>query len=248
MEERGLSVPTWLSFNAFRHKTTVFSPRRRSATVQGRRRPARLARFGPCWPHPVGERVADPPAGVAERDHLLASHRIEVVLADLVGVGPGRGLDQSQAIAGDARDDASAIVRTGCTTDESLRFQAADLLGHSTRPEDRRLRQVFHPRRAIGRSGECIQNQEVDQGHVVHIAESSVQTLKKKRRRLEELFPALTFGVGESRQMMCRWLVTRLSHGGRRYRTRSSQYRPNGECLWDGAEAFAGNRPLQPHG
>ena len=77
-------------------------------------------------------------------------------------------------------------------------------------------------------------------------SENSVQPLEKKRRRLEELFPATTFGVGESRQMMCRWLVIRLSHGGRRYRTRSSQYRRNGECLWDSAEAFAENQPLQP--
>jgi hypothetical protein len=232
MDESGPTVPLWLLFNASRYRPT----------------PAPLARFGPCWPHSIGKRVPDPAAGVAERDHLLTSHRIEVVLADLAGVGPGRGLDQSQTITGDSRDDASTIVRTGCATDKSLRFQAADLLGHSTRPQDRRLRQVFHPRRAVGRSDECIQNQKVGEGHVVQISQSSVQPLEKKRRRLEELFPALTFGVGQSRQMMCRWLVTRLSHGGRRYRTRSSQYRRNGESRWDSAEAFTKNRPLQPQG
>jgi hypothetical protein len=205
----------------------------------------RLARLGPCWPHSVGERIADPAACVAERDHLLAGHRIEVVRADLADVGPGRGLDHSQAVASDGRDDASTIVRVGCATDESSRFQPADLLGHSTRSQDRRLRQIFHPRGAIGRSGECIQNQEVGEGHVVQISESSVQPFKKKRRRLEELFPALTFGVGESRQMMCRRLLTRLSHGGRRYRTRSPQYRRNVKCRWDSEEALARNRLLQ---
>ena len=207
-----------------------------------------LARFGPCWPQSVDERVPDPAAGVAERDHLLTSHRIEVVRADLADVGPGRGLDQSHAILGDGGNHAPTIVRAGCATDESLRFQAANLLGHSTRSQDCRLRQVFHPRRAIGRSGECIQDQEVDEGHVVRVSESSVQPLEKKGRRLEELFPASTFGVGEPRQMMCRWLVTRLSHGGRRYRTRSAQYRRNGECRWDSAETLAENRPLQPQG
>jgi hypothetical protein len=232
MGKSGPPVPIWLSFNVFSDHPT----------------PAPLARFRPCWPHSVGKRVPDPAAGIAERDHLLASHRIEVVLADLAGVGPGRGLDQSQTLTGDGRDDASTIVRTGGATDESLRFQAADLLGHSTRPQDRRLRQVLHPRRAVGRSGECIQNQEIGESHIVQITQSSVQPLEKKRRRLEELFPALTFGVGESRQMMCRWLVTRLSHGGRRYRTRSSQYRRNGECLWDGADALTDNQPLQPRG
>ncbi len=232
----GRSIPILLLFNAFRP----------SAAAQCRRCSGRLAWFGPCWPHSVGERVADPAAGVAERDHLVASHRIEVVLADLAGVGSRRGLDQSQAIAGDGRDYASTIVRTGCATDESLRFQTADLLGHSTGPQDRHLRQVFHPRRAIGRPGECIQNQEVDEGDVVRIAERSVQPFEKKRRRLEELFPALTFGVGKSRQMMCRRLVTRLSHGGGRYRTSSPQYRRNGGCLRDSAEARAENQPLQP--
>jgi hypothetical protein len=232
MEESGPHVPIGLSFNEFSDDPTL----------------APLTRSGPCWPHSVGERVPDPAAGVAERDHLLASHRIEVVRADLVDVGPGRGLDQSQTLTGDGRDDASTIVGTGCATDESLRFQAADLLGHSARSQDSRLRQVFHPRRAVGRSGECIQYQKVGEGHVVRISERSVQPLEKKRRRLEELFPALTFGVGEPRQMMRRWLVTRLSHGGRRYRTRLSQYRRNGECLWDGAEALTKIQPLQPQG
>jgi hypothetical protein len=229
MAESGPTVPLWLSFNVFHYRPT----------------PAPLARFRPCWPHSVGKRVPDPAAGVAERDHLLASHRIEVVLTDLADVGPGRGLDQSQTITGDSRDDASTIVRTGRATDKSLRFQTADLLRHSTRPQDRRPRQIFHSRRAVGRSDECIQNEEVGEGQVVQIFESSIQPLEKKRRRLEELFPALAVSVGESRQMMRRWLVTRLSHGGRRYRTRSSQYRRNGESLWDSTEALTENQPLQ---
>jgi hypothetical protein len=150
----------------------------------------------------ASQRNADPPATVAHRDHLIARHLVQVMLTDLPPVRVGGGFDTHQTSAGYARDHYTPIVCATAAMNQSVGFEALNLLGHPAGSYHQRLRQVAHPCRPTPRLGEDIQHEEIEHREPVGGHQAAVQRLEETRRRFQKYLPAASLYVVEPGQLI----------------------------------------------